>query len=335
LIVFMRLTGLLIPSFIAVILPITTFVVILFVYQRLAGDREITVMRAAGLSAWALARPALALALLTTAAGYWLNLSVVPATFKSFRDYQWEIRNKVTAFLLQEGVFTSISDKMVVYVRTRSTDGSLHGILVDDARDPAVHATIIAVSGQLIEGAKSPRVLLLNGSRQEIDRATGRLNILTFTENEIDLADAGGPDTARPADMSELGLWDLLNPKSTIPGDVPKWIAEGHKRLSSPLTANSYAFIALVSVLMGAFRRYGGFIRPLTAVFAIVLLIALGIAIGSLAARDNVFLALMWIHAVLPSVVCAVALFIPLSIRGSGSGRAPARPGDTIRTSVA
>ena len=46
--VFLRLTVLLIPSFIAVILPITTFVVVQFVYQRLAGDRELTVMRAAG-----------------------------------------------------------------------------------------------------------------------------------------------------------------------------------------------------------------------------------------------------------------------------------------------
>src|ERR1700742_2274968 len=77
--VFLRLTGLLIPSFIAVILPITTYVVIQFVYQRLAGDREVTVMRAAGLSPFALARPALALALFATAVGYWLNLQVVPS----------------------------------------------------------------------------------------------------------------------------------------------------------------------------------------------------------------------------------------------------------------
>ena len=64
--VFLRLTGLLIPSFVAVILPITTFVVVQFVYQRLAGDRELTVMRAAGLSPFALARPAIALAVLAT-----------------------------------------------------------------------------------------------------------------------------------------------------------------------------------------------------------------------------------------------------------------------------
>src|ERR1700753_4420433 len=48
--VFLELTGLLIPSFVAVILPITTFVVIEFVYQRLAGHRELTVMRVAGVA---------------------------------------------------------------------------------------------------------------------------------------------------------------------------------------------------------------------------------------------------------------------------------------------
>ena len=61
--VFLELTGLLIPNFIAVILPITTFVVVQFVYQRLAGDRELTVMRAAGLSSLRLSRPALLLTL--------------------------------------------------------------------------------------------------------------------------------------------------------------------------------------------------------------------------------------------------------------------------------
>ena len=67
------------------ILPITTFVVVQFIYQRLAGDREITVMRAAGLSPFALSRPALALAVLAVVCGYALNLWIVPASLTSFR----------------------------------------------------------------------------------------------------------------------------------------------------------------------------------------------------------------------------------------------------------
>jgi len=310
--VFMHLTGLLIPSFIAVILPITTYVVIQFIYHRLAGDREITVMRAAGLSPFALARPALMIALIAMVGTYWLNLYVVPATLTSFKEFQWEIRNKVAAFLLQEGVFTSISDKLVVYVRSRSTAGSLHGILVDDARDPAAHATILAESGQLLEGKSGPRVLLLNGSRQEIDHQTGRLNMLTFSENELDLADGSGGEGARPADMSEFGVWDLLHATQALPRDAPKWIAEGHKRLASPLNAISYALIALVSILMGAFQRHGGFLRPLTSVMTVVVLVALGLTVNGLAARDNALIPLIWALAILRGVVCAFLLLMPV-----------------------
>ena len=329
LLVFMNLTGLLIPSFIAVILPITTYVVIQFIYQRLAGDREVTVMRAAGLSPFALARPALALALLATATGYWLNLSVVPATLASFKEYQWQIRNKVAAFLLQEGVFTSVSDKLVVYVRARAPDGSLRGILVDDARDPAVRSTILAESGQLMEGAHGPRVLLINGSRQEIDRQTGRLNMLTFTENEIDLMDTAGPEGARPADMSEVSVWELLVPRFAQKRDVTKWIAEGHKRLANPLASISYALVALVSVLTGGFQRHGGFLRPLASVGSVVSLVALGLIFDGLAARDNALIPLIWVRAIVPGLVCAVMLFAPSGLWTRRPRPLPADAGDT------
>jgi lipopolysaccharide export system permease protein len=319
--VFMRLTGLLIPSFVAVILPITTFVVIQFVFQRLAGDREITVMRAAGLSPFALARPALAVAILAMSTGYWLNISVVPMTLSSFREFQWQIRNKVAAFLLQEGVFTSISEKLVVYVRTRSTDGTLHGILVDDARDPAVHATILAESGQLVEGPHGPRVRLFSGSRQEIDHQSGRLNVLTFAENEIDLVDAAGDDSVRPADMSEVTIGELLDPKLATPRDVPKWIAEAHKRLAGPLATISYALVALVSVLTGTFQRHGGFLRPLGSVLVVVMLVAMGLTIDGLAARDNSLIPMMWVRAILPGVIAAGLLFGP----EAAARRAPPR----------
>src|SRR5579875_2263571 len=185
LVVFLELTGLLVPNFVAVILPITTFVVVQFVYQRLAGDRELTVMRAAGLSPWALSRPGVALGAISLAACFVLNIWVVPWSYGAFREYQFEIRNRMAAFLLQEGVFTQVSDDLTVYIRSRDRDGTLRGILVDDARQKDSRATILAETGRLVNGPNGPRVLLHNGNREEIDRTTGRLNVLTFAENTI------------------------------------------------------------------------------------------------------------------------------------------------------
>jgi lipopolysaccharide export system permease protein len=311
LIVFLELTGLLIPSFVAVILPITTFVVVQFIYQRLAGDREITVMRAAGLSPFALSRPAIALAVMAVLSGYALSVWIVPASLTSFRQFQWEIRNRMAAFLLQEGVFTQISDDLTVYVRSRDQDGTLHGILIDDGRDKTAHATILAESGRLTEGANGPRLLLVSGSREEIDHQTGRLNVLTFGQNDIDLADTKDNANERLRDMTEMSLGELLDPHPPNVHDAPKWIAEAHKRLASPLTALSYAFVGLFSVLSGTFRRHGSFVRPLAAVAAMVGLLAFGLAMDNLAARDNTVLPMLWLHALAPGLVCGWLLLGP------------------------
>ncbi len=309
--VFLELTGLLVPNFVAVILPITLFVVVQFVYQRLAGDRELTVMRAAGLSPTALARPALVLAGLVVACCYVLNVWLVPVSYAAFREYQFEIRNRMAAFLLQEGVFTAISDDMTVYVRSRDRDGTLRGILVEDARQRNSRATILAESGRLVNGAAGPRVLLQNGSRQEIDRVSGRLNVLTFAENSIDLA-TGKNGEQRYRDAAEMSIAELLNPPATTAArDVGKLRVEAHRRLSAPLTAASFAMVALLSVLTGTFRRHGNVLRPLVAILSVVGLLALGLAIANLAARQTALIPLIWVHAILPGLVCGWLLLGP------------------------
>ena len=312
--VFLRLTGLLIPNFVAIILPITTFVVVQFVYQRLASDRELTVMRAAGLSPLALSRPALALAAGVMAFCFVLNIWIVPASFSEFRQYQFEIRNRLAAFLLQEGVFNQVSDALTIYVRTRDPDGTLRGILIDDARQPNSHATILAESGRLLPGAGAPRVLLLNGSRQELDRQTGRLNVLTFTENTIDLAQSNKAEEQRYRDAGEMSLQELLSPPPgtvAFERDAGKFAVEAHRRLSAPFTVLSFTLVALVSVLTGPFRRHGGLLRPAVAVLAVVVLLALGLAVLNLAARAPVMIPLIWLQAILPGMVCALYLFAP------------------------
>ncbi len=320
--VFLQLTGLLVPSFVAVILPITTFVVIQFTYQRLSGDRELTVMRAAGLSPSAIARPALACAVLAVTLSYVLNLLIVPASYHAFREYEFEIRNKMAAFLLQEGVFTRVSDTMTVYVRRRDQDGTLHGILVEDDRQKNSRATILAERGALVSAGGTPHVVLFNGSREEIDRNTGRLNVLTFARNSIDLS-SSNKDQQRFRDSAEMSLGELLDPdpRTVAARDRGKLLVEANRRLAAPLNALSFAMVALVSILMGTFSRHGSTLRPLVAILAVVGLLATGLVIQNVAARSPVLIPLIWLEAILPGVICAGLLFIPEWQRRGGEIR--------------
>ena len=311
--VFLQLTGLLIPGFVAVILPITTFVVTQFVYQRLAGDRELTVMRAAGLAPSRIARPALYCMAIAVGVSYVLNVWIVPASYHDFRQYEFEIRNKMAAFLLQEGVFTPVTPTMTVYIRTRERDGTLHGILVEDDREKSVRATILAEHGHIESNGDVPKVVLYNGSREEIDRKTGRLNVLTFQRNTIDLTDSSKDSDIRYRDSTEMSLSELFHPdpREVQARDRGKFAAEGHRRLTAPLTAFSFAMVALVAVLAGGFSRHGNMLRPLVAIMSVVGLLALGLVAQSIASRSPVLIPLIWLQAVLPGLLCAGYLFGP------------------------
>jgi lipopolysaccharide export system permease protein len=160
-------------------------------------------------------------------------------------------------------------------------------------------------------------VILFNGARQEVDKKSGRLNLLTFSENVINLSSSASGDDDRFRDDSEVSLHELLHPspEEIRPQDIPKWREEAHRRLSEPLTVLSYALVALASVLTGAFRRHGGFARPAIGVGITVGLVALGLSCGNLAARNSALLPLVWLHAILPGLIAAWLLFRPERIR--------------------
>ena len=216
-------------------------------------------------------------------------------------------------FLLQEGVFNPISDDMTVYVRSRDVDGTLRGILVEDTRQKNSRATILAETGRLVEGPNGPAVLLQNGSREELDKQTGRLNVLTFAQNSVDLSQNSKGDEVRYRDVNEMSMDELLHPERSALNarDAGKFLVEASRRLSGPWTAASFAIVGLVSVLTGSFRRHGNVLRPLTAVLGIVGLLALQLAVANLAARNTMLMPLVWVVAIAPGLAGAWVLFAP------------------------
>lgn len=319
--VFLELTGLLLPNLLAVILPVAAFGVVLFTYSRLSSDREIVVLQGAGVAPLALARPALLLALAAASLGWMLNLWIVPESHRAFREFQFEIRNRMGAIFLEDGVFTQVSDGLTVYVRARERDGSLRGIIVHDARDRGAPVTIMAEQGRLSMTPSGPRVTLLAGSRQEVDRANGRLRVLWFAENVVDLARAGGGNEIRYRDARERSLSELLDPPDRAqvnPRDLGRFVVEAHSRFAQPIAGISLVLVALAAVLSGGFSRRGNVLRLAAAVGIAAGLVAAGIAVQNLAARQGFLVPLIWAHAVLPGIA---ALWVLLA-----TGLARARP---------
>jgi len=91
--------------------------------------------------------------------------------------------------------------------------------------------------------------------------------------------------------------------------------------------------VALLGVLTGAFSRHGSTIRPLLAILIVVGLLAAGLVIQNVAARNPVLIPLIWVEAILPGLVCAVLLFVPeWQHRGGAAVRMTMHSGRSSRT---
>ncbi len=260
---FLQFILLLMPSFLGIVMPIATVVAIFFVYHRLSQESELVVMRASGIPPLGLARPALLLTAGVTLIAYVIAFYFLPLSFRNFKDLQNNITRSYASVLIQEGVFNRIGRNVTVYVRARDPDGSLRGIIVQDDRKEERPTTLIAEQGALVRTGDESRVLLVNGSRQELNRKTGEVTNLIFERYTVDLTPLSGQQSDRWRNPQERFLHELLwpeNPETIKEHRLKELRAEFHQRMIEPLYTIAYALIGLVAMLGGQFSRRG---RPL------------------------------------------------------------------------
>ena len=299
--IFVYLAILILPRFLDIVLPIGVFIAILFVFNRLTSESELVVMRAAGIGPMALAKPVFALAGIAALVLLSLSAYFLPASNRAFKDLQFEIRNRFVASLLQEGTFTNISDQLTIYIGGRDQRGEVTGLLVNDNRDPEKPITITAERGAFAESGGGSRIIMVNGNRQQYDRTTGKLSVLTFERNTIDLDQMRDAPEVRFPEAQERYLGDLLFPPSGLdPAILNTFILEGHQRLLVPLSAFSFAIIPLACLLPGQLNRRGQLQRVLLAIGFAFLFQALDLGARNLAARYIQTIPLMYLTDLLP-----------------------------------
>ncbi len=301
---FLYLALLILPRFLDIVVPIGAFIAVLFVFNRLTSESELVVMRAAGLGPLALARPVFILA----GGGFLVLLSMsayfLPASNREFKDLQFEIRNRFVSALLQEGTFTTISDKLTIYISGRNERGEVIGLLVNDDRDPAQPVTILAERGAFADIRQGSRIIMVNGSRQRYDRATDKLSVLTFDRYTLDLDTLRDAPEIRFRDAQERYLGELFWPPPELDSMLrASFRVEGHQRLVIPLSIFSFVTIPLACLLPGEFNRRGQARRVLLAVGLALVFQALDLAIKNFATRNPSAIPLMYLTDLLPLVL--------------------------------
>jgi lipopolysaccharide export system permease protein len=302
---FAYMSVLMIPSVVALILPIGVFCAALFAVSRMTRDSEVMVMWAAGLSRWEIARPILLLAMIVTLITYSLNLYFTPAGLRTLRNMVFEIRSDYAALLLKEGQFTNLLHGLTVYVRERQSDGQLLGILVHDNRDPERPVTLMAEQGGLIRSESGPRFVMFNGNRQQVSKEDAALSLLYFDRYTLDLAQYANPDTPMWIKPKERFIHELFSPNNSTADrqNLSRFRAEAHKRLSTPLYTLLFAALAAAILLSGEFNRRGQTSRIFISIGLAVLTRVAGLGLESLAIKSPDVIVGMYLIVIVPTTI--------------------------------
>lgn len=301
---FLYLAILILPRFLDIVLPIGVFISVLFVFNRLITESELVVMRAAGLSPFGLAKPVLVLAGIAWLVLMMLSTYFLPITNQEFKTLQFEIRNKFVSSLLQEGAFTTISSKLTIYIGARNQRGEVIGLLIDDERDPRRPVTLLAERGAFAEAGGGSRLIMVNGDRQQYDRETGKLSVLTFDRYVLDLDMLRDAPEVRFREPQERFVGELLFPPPDLdPTTREAFLVEGNQRITIPLTAFSFALIPLACLLPGEFNRRGQLKRVLIALGAALAFQTLDLAVKNLSGRYYAAIPLSYVVDLLPFVL--------------------------------
>lgn len=251
---FLKMTSLLLPDLVAIILPIALFAVVLFVYNRLISDKELIIMEAVGMNVKQLAKPALYIAVCMTIFLYFLTLRLGPIYARKYKTFAYEVRNDLSALLIKEGEFNQLTSGLTIYVKN-SRNNVLTDIFINDQRTPNRIRTILAEQGIVRTSKNNITLTLENGSIQE--KMKGKYSVGNFESYTADLG-VITTSSQRNLKASELGNFELIFARELGYADkktYPKYLVELHKRLIMPLYNIIFTLIALIAVFKSPLNK--------------------------------------------------------------------------------
>lgn len=304
---YVGMTLLAVPSLVDYVAPFALVIGTAAVLNAMHGDSELIAINAAGGSHRRVLAPFLVLALAVAAASAWIGLFAGPDALQRLRDLTNAVRADIVANVVQPGRFVDIDDDFTFHIRNRAGDGSLEGLFIYDARDRTYVYTYSAQRGRVAELAGRTLLVMENGTVERIRRTDRSGTFVSFGSYAFDLSDLTPADTARPYQISERTLPQLLATPADDPvlaGKEGRVRAEIVTRLGNAVYPPAMLFAVFLFMGFPRTTRSGRAMAVIGGIAAAGLVRMAGFGIAGLAAADDRFAPL--------AVVAPVALLSAL-----------------------
>ncbi|CAL8968847.1 MULTISPECIES: LPS export ABC transporter permease LptF [Rhodoplanes] len=312
---FLSITVLIIPTLMLILAPIAMLIAVVYTLTKLNNDSELVVISAAGVSPWRLFRPFILLALVVSLAVAFIGTWLSPRLQREMNERLSKIRADVVANIVRPGTFTSIERGLTFHIREKRSDSQFGGILIDDFRNPAERATILAEQGNILQTGRGTYLVMTDGWVQRRRAADRDPTMVKFERYAFDLSPftSGGRVTFG---LRERYLWELLfpDPDDKLLKTAPnQFRVELHDRLVAPLYPLAFVMIAYVLMCTPRSTRQGRVMSTAVVILGVFGLRILGFA--AMAAGQGTPIVLYLLYPVLFGAI-GLGLFAIYTGRG-------------------
>jgi lipopolysaccharide export system permease protein len=209
--VVLRIMATLLPSTLALTIPMSLLLGLLVAFGRLSADREFVALQACGVSLMRLLRPVGLLSVLGWAATSYVLLVAVPDANQRYREITFSIVAERAEGEVRPRVFFEDFPDLVLYVReVPASGGGWRDVFMVDSRPGQPPATYLARQGRVVidRERRTVEMVLEDGARHTAD-AAGKYEVFQFKQLLLRL----DPDAVFPREGPAPGAREMSIPQ--------------------------------------------------------------------------------------------------------------------------
>ncbi|MCG7626288.1 LPS export ABC transporter permease LptF [Epibacterium sp. MM17-32] len=325
---FLEISVLSLPNLVRMVLPLAAFAATVWVTNRLNSESELTVLRATGSSPWQLARPAMAFGVLTALMMSALSLVLLPASLAQMQEREAELSRSVSAKLLKPGSFLHPADGLTFFIGSIDDDGTLNNVFLTDQRAATTEVTYTSDKAYLVRDGDGAHLILVDGLAQRRNLETAQLSTTAFADFSYPIGRVTPEIGDGPRPLRSIPTRDLLYDRAQItatethsPGAQAE---ELHQRFARAVVTLAVVMIAVSTLMLGGFSRFGIWKQLLAAFVLLILIEGLRGIVAAPVLEDAAMWPLLYLPAGLGLLISLV--FLHLASRPQLLARGRSRP---------
>lgn len=306
-----RITIFVIPEIAFTILPLSLPIAVIITLTKLNSDSELSILSAAGVSPVRLFRPFLFCFILASLLVGFMGVWLQPKTLALYRIEKTFAGTNLISQLLEPGAFANLRGELIFHFKDVDKNGNLMGIIAQLYSD-GNRNTYHAKQGAIVRDGDEIKLILLEGTilPDPFSKENQNDPILSFGRYNLPLTEFITSNRTVNFKIREYTNQELLDIIKTHQDErhVQRVKAEMHMRISSFFFVFSFGLLAFTINMASRTTRQNRISQIALAMAVILIARILSLNFISAANKDPSAIALIYISALLPIILCILEI---------------------------